>query len=118
MNKSVICVSLFLLTPAVWACSYVPAAVAFVVINDKDGDKALNEQEWLNAHTDGNFVMDFPLNRVDEFTVFDRDDNGKVNAPEIGFERIHYQRNPCERYQSRVRARLQGQDNMRIYVSH
>lgn len=107
MTKATVCISLLFFSPALFACTQLPAVTAFIVINDRDGDRALNLNEWLNARSDENFIIDFTLNNQEEFINFDRNRNNKIEPREIGFDRVHYIQNPCDKHQMRLRARLQ-----------
>lgn len=106
MTKTTVCVSLLFFSPALLACTQLPAATAFIVINDKDGDRALDLNEWLFAHSDENFQINFLLNNKDEFANLDRNQNNKIEPREIGFEKVRYLQNPCDKYQMRVRAQM------------
>lgn len=97
---------LILLSPAM-ACTQLPAVVAFIAINDQNNDRALNSNEWLNARGDINLAIDFKLNNLADFEHLDHDGNGKIEARELGFERVRYVQNPCERYQVRSQFKLQ-----------
>lgn len=100
MNKTTICVSLLLFTPSAFACSQLPATAAFIVLNDKNDDRALNSEEWLHAQSHENLIFDFQLNQISDFAAFDRDKNGKIEAREIGFDSVHYLHNPCAEHPS------------------
>ncbi|XXQ69355.1 hypothetical protein ACKLNO_05700 [Neisseriaceae bacterium B1] len=106
MTKTTVCASLLFFSPTLLACTQLPAATAFIVINDKDGDRTLNFDEWITAHSDENFEIDFFLNNKEEFVLFDRNLNGKIEPREIGFDKVRYLQNPCDKYQMRVRARM------------
>ena len=73
---------------------------AFVVLNDQDGDRALNLTEWLAASTGDNLIASFKLNAPEEFALYDIDHNGVVEARELGFNSVRYRTDPCERIQS------------------
>ena len=49
------------------ACARMQPVAAFVVLNDQDGDRALNLTEWLAASTGDNLIASFKLNDPEEF---------------------------------------------------
>lgn len=82
------------------ACARMQPVAAFVVLNDQDGDRALNLTEWLAASTGDNLIASFKLNDPEEFALYDIDHNGVVEARELGFNSVHYRTDPCLRIQS------------------
>ena len=53
------------------ACARMQPVAAFVVLNDQDGDRALNLTEWLAASTGDNLIASFKLNDPEDlpFTI-------------------------------------------------
>lgn len=82
------------------ACSRMQPVAAFIMLNDQDGDRALNLTEWLAAGTGENLIASFKLNDPEEFAIYDIDRNGVVEARELGFNSVHYRTDPCLRIQS------------------
>lgn len=113
MTKTTVCVSFLLFSSPVMACTTLPATLAFIVINDQNGDRALNEQEWLNAHISDNLELAFELNQQADFSTFDRNGNGKIEAREIGFENVRYRQDPCASAM-RVRGRFNSSNSYKM----
>ena len=47
------------------ACSRMQPVAAFIMLNDQDGDRALNLTEWLAAGTGENLIASFKRYRLD-----------------------------------------------------
>lgn len=94
--KKWVFVAFLLCSGSVFACSQLPATTAFIVINDKDGDLMLNQQEWLHARLVQNLKTNFKLNDLYEFFRLDYDGNLLIEAREIGFHNVVYLQEPCQ----------------------
>lgn len=83
--------------PLAAACSQMQPVAAFIMLNDHDGDRALNLAEWEEADASGNLIVSFALNDPEEFSAYDIDSNGVVEARELGFNSVRYRVEPCSR---------------------
>lgn len=102
MLKYLLIVVTSVLPEVVLACSQMQPVAAFVFKNDKNSDRALNLNEWINAQAGNNLVVAFQLQDPNEFMRFDINRDGVVEARELGFDSVHYVEAPCSRVESRM----------------
>ena len=102
-----ILLGIILISPDVLACSQVHPVAAFIHINDRNHDRALDFYEWQNATAGHNLIVNFSLNDTRTFVQHDIDKNGLVEASELGFHSVQYKQEPCAQRSTQKRY-LQG----------
>lgn len=95
-SKSIYCCCFLLCCQSLLACTQLPAATAFIVINDTNQDRNLDLGEWMNARHDDNLQLNFELGNPKDFLLMDHNQNGYIEVREIGFKNVQYKQSPCE----------------------
>ncbi|MDO4433800.1 MAG: hypothetical protein Q4B82_04385 [Alysiella sp.] len=118
MTRHTFCFTLLFLSSYTLACTYLPATAAFIIINDRNNDRVLDWEEWQVANISDNLALNFPLGDEATFKYMDKNQDQRIEAPEMGFGQVHYLQNPCERQHNHHRSGFMPVKHRMFFTPH